>query len=172
MILLISHSFHTDRVHWVPEACRLLVLDTARARRMHIRLRRPMSPSLRMRVLLHHSAHHHMRRRRFTIGAEGPHPLPTRRLRLHSTSRRRVTRQQVLGIPLRRLLSHLRHPATVHSPRPLVRPRRDTHRLAPLSALHHQDVSSVLLTFCEQLTGMFHVQIHPVWFSVFARMNY
>jgi len=47
---------------------------------------------------------------------KGPH----RRLRLHSTSRRRVAHQRV-GLPQRRLLSHLRHPATVHSPRPSVR---------------------------------------------------
>lgn len=157
MTLPISRSFHMDRVHWVLEACRLLVLGTAQARQTHIRPRRPMCHSLRMRVLPHHSEHRRMRRRRFTIGAEGPHPLPTRRLRPHSTSRRRVTRQRVLGIPLLRPLSHLHHPATVHSPRPSVRPRRDTHRLAPLSALHHQDIHPRHLHKCPRRP----LNIHP-----------
>ena len=85
----ISCSFHIDRVHWVLEACRLLVLGTAQARQTHIRLRCPMFHSLCMWVLPHHLAEHHC----FTIGAEGPHPLPTHRLHLHSTSHRWVTRQ-------------------------------------------------------------------------------
>ena len=73
MTLLISHSFHMDRVHWVLEACCLLVPATAQARQMHIRLI-ALCPTLYVGAPSPFSTLL-TRCRHFMIGARGPHPL-------------------------------------------------------------------------------------------------
>ena len=136
-----SRSFLTDRARWVREACRLPVPGTVRVRQMLTRLRRPMSHSLRMRVLPRHSGHPRMRRRRFTIGVEGPPRLLIRRRHPLSISRRRVIHQRVRGIRQHLHHFHRHHLATVLNPRPLVQPHHGIHRRAPRLARPHQDVS-------------------------------